>query len=480
MEEDSIPADPIRLPARLPCRFHHEATLFTSTMPLPHWSTLPLLSQAFLFRIVIVETAKGKKKGIQEEVFITRSQHLFQGNFIESLFFFRSVYYQLVASCYRSLHPDRRDEGLDRAMAYQRESPKILSAPPGQQGSAGANVNDSTLTAASLIDAIITHQINQSSNPADLGPGGTNSKSDNFFNRYRRNASPVDSRGPDSRGPDPRGPDPRGPDPRGPDPRHKERHEEPPPGMPPQRPPSSSPSLPPPGSSSKAAFTLGEHIESIIAKDFHQGSGPVVNEQDWNPDWQRRQAEYQKSRMAAPESLLNDYAKSRMAAAAAADYAAKCRAGEGAQQLQDYGPPRGGGGGGEPDPRQPAISPLDYVKKKIVEVMRTSSDGSVPAGGASANHEMAPPSSPARRGISPAPSPNKRPRMNEDERGGPSPVVPHYLSAPYPTMGYPYSIPPNVPMSSAPTVATSASTSSAGNQPVVLLSAQYEPLSDED
>lgn len=365
------------------------------------------------------------------------------------------------------MHPDRRDEALERSMAYQRESPKIASAPPGQSGSAAAN--DSTLTAASLIDAIITHQINQSSNPADLVPGGNNSKSDNFFNRYRRNASPVDSRGPD--------------------PRHKERHEEPPPSMQPHRPPSSSPSLPPPGSSNKAAFTLGEHIESIIAKDFHQGSSsgpggmPIPNEQDWGPDWQRRQAEYQKSRMAAPESMLNDYAKSRMAAAAAADYAAKCRAGEGQQQLQDYGPPRGGGGGGEPDPRQPAISPLDYVKKKIVEVMRTSSDGGVPAGGGgSANHEMAPPSSPARRGISPAPSPNKRPRMNEDERGGPSPVVPHYLSvAPYPTMGYPYSIPPNVPMSSAgPTVATSASTSSAGNQPVVLLSSQYEPLSDED
>lgn len=385
----------------------------------------------------------------------------------------------------RSMHPDRREEVMERTMAYQRESPKIASAPPGQTSAGAAAVGDATLTAASLIDAIITHQINQSSNPSELGSVVTNSKAsnENYFNRYRRNASPVDTRGTtlDSRA------------------GHKEqqRHEDPPPpsGLPSQqRPPSSSPSLPPPssGSSSKAAFTLGEHIESIIAKDFHQGSGgggggmPIPGEQDWNPDWQRRQVEYSKSRMAAPESLMNDYAKNR----AALDYAAKCRAGEG-QQMQEYGIPKSGsGGGGEAETRQTTISPLDYVKKKIVEVMRTSSDGGIPAGGGgggggSANHEMAPPSSPARRGISPAPSPNKRPRMNEDERGGPSPVVPHYMSTPYPSMGYPYTIPSNVPMSSsAPTAVTSASASSTGNQttgqPVVLLSSQYEVLSDED
>jgi len=101
---------------------------------------------------------------------------------------------------------------------------------------------------------------------------------------------------------------------------------------------------------------------------------------------------------------------------------------------------------------------------------------------------MAPPSSPA-------PSPSKRPRLNDesaarDERGGPSPVgpppVPHYLSAPYPNMGYPFSIPPSMPMnaSAVPPVTSApgsaSAPSAAGNQPVVVLSSQYEPLSDSD
>merc|ERR1712127_126729 len=108
--------------------------------------------------------------------------------------------------------------------------------------------------------------------------------------------------------------------------------------------------------------------------------------------------------------------------------------------------------------------------------MRTSSDNSA------ANHEMAPPSSPAGRrgGVSPAPSPSKRTRLSTDpdqDRGGPSPVVAQYPH--YPAMSYPFSIPANVPISTSTTTSDS-STSSAGNQPVVVLSSQYEPLSDED
>merc|ERR1712071_237894 len=171
---------------------------------------------------------------------------------------------------------------------------------------------------------------------------------DILFNRYRRNdtRSPVDPRA-------------------APPPKDRTNDEAPPP------PPTSVPA----GSSSKAAFTLGEHIESIIAKDFHQGSVAGTNDHDWERDWQRRQVDYHRSRMSAS---ANDRS-SAAAAAAAMDFAAKCRAAEGAAAM-DYGQ----------DARQPAtISPLDYVKKKIVEVMRTSSDNSA------ANHEMAPPSSPA-------------------------------------------------------------------------------------
>ena len=389
---------------------------------------------------------------------------------------------------------------------------------------------DSTLTAASLIDAIITHQINQTSNPNELGgPGGasSNSKSavDSLFNRYRRSPLP----------PDPRPPPPttsasasvKGEQQR----THPAEGESGAQQLPPQRPPSSSPSVvtqpPAAPTTNKSAFTLGEHIESIIAKDFHQGAahgppsgtgggsssggaqggtaGPAAaptNDQDWDRDWQRRQAESFKSRMTASSaadpsmiSAINDYANRSAATAAAMEFAAKCRAAE-SQQGQ---PPSADARGAEPDPRQPAISPLDYVKKKIVEVMRTNSGE-----GQQQQQDMAPPSSPARRCLSPAPSPNKRPRLNADgggegdqqqppqppppassqaqqqqQRGGPSPVVPHYLSgAPYPTMGYPYSIPPNVPITNASSVAGTAPTGH--QQSVVVLSSQYEALSDDD
>ena len=341
---------------------------------------------------------------------------------------------------FRAMHCDRREESMERVLPFQRESPKTMtSAPPNSI----SGVSEPTLTAASLIDAIITHQINQSPHANEVGgPAGssTSAKSgvDILFNRYRRNEtrSPVDPRAP-------------------PPPKDRPNDEAPPPPPPP-------PATAPPGSSSKAAFTLGEHIESIIAKDFHQGSIAGANDHDWERDWQRRQVDYHRSRMSA---TANDRS-SAAAAAAAMDFAAKCRAAEGAAAL-DYAQ----------DARQPAtISPLDYVKKKIVEVMRTSSDNSA------ANHDMAPPSSPAGRrgGVSPAPSPNKRTRLSTDpdqDRGGPSPVVSQYPH--YPAMNYPFSIPPNVPISTSTTTSNS-STSSAGNQPVVVLSSQYEPLSDED
>lgn len=475
----------------------------------------------------------------------------------------------------RPMHPDRRDDpALERLPhQYHRESPKMASGPPpsaqppppGSASGSSAVGGDSTLTAASLIDAIITHQINQTSNPTDLsGPGGgsSNSKSavDSLFNRYRRSPLPDHRPPPTSSAPS------AGSTKSEPQQRHPSDSDSAgqPPGPQSQRPPSSSPSVvpaPPPPvqhvpSTNKAAFTLGEHIESIIAKDFHQGaghrpsdghgggsssaagqgSGGPPSEQDWEREWQRRQSESFKSRVptssaSGPESaMINDFSKGRPPSAAV-DFTAKSRAaGSESQSATDYSSrstaadaavaaaavaaaAAAARGGGEPDPRQPAISPLDYVKKKIVEVMRTNS-GDGPAGGQGQQpQDMAPPSSPARRCLSPAPSPNKRPRLadgqddqpgqpsaqpppppttqqqQQQQRGGPSPVVPHFLSgASYPTMAYPYTIPPNVPITSSGGSSVGgggvggSSVGPPGNhqQSVVVLSSQYEPLSDED
>ena len=369
--------------------------------------------------------------------------------------------------------PERREESLER-MQFQHEPVKMVS-------NAGPGGTDSTLTAASLIDAIITHQINQSSNPNENVSAVP--RSDALFQnvRYRRNASPIDpgqKERHDDSGPPP--PSSHSSHPAHPHSQHSqhlphpsERHG-PPPGLHP-----SAPSV-------KSGFTLGEHIESIITKDFHQGSASG-NVQDGVPEWRDMsrshpwpmRSEYPKARI--PETGSNDYSKNR-SGSLPVDFTAKNRTSmEGGAPL-DYGPP-GRGPSGESNSRQD-LSPYDYVKKKIVEVMRTSSDSG--AAGSGANSEMAPPNSPARaRGVSPAPSPNKRPRMNPDgeERGGPSPSSapqppPHYLSAPYPTMGYPF-LPPNIPISSSAS-ATAPTSSSTGNQPVVVMSSQYEPLSDED
>ena len=184
---------------------------------------------------------------------------------------------------------DRRDDSMERP-PFVHDPAKMIAT------SGSGSGPDSTLTAASLIDAIITHQINQSSNPNESPSIGT--LSDSLFQsvRYRRNPSPVDNRG-----------------------ALKERtHSEDGSGgvgpLTSSHPGHSShsnvshPSGPPP----KTAFTLGEHIESIITKDFHQGSLPANSEPpdgvaDWrdNPSRPWRPADYPKTRLPAQEVGAN-------------------------------------------------------------------------------------------------------------------------------------------------------------------------------
>jgi len=83
-EEVSIPAaDRIRLSVvLLPSPFLQGATRFTCMTHSLHWSTLPPLSRAFLFRIVIEGIVKERRKEIQE---VICSLCRFPGKFAQTL-----------------------------------------------------------------------------------------------------------------------------------------------------------------------------------------------------------------------------------------------------------------------------------------------------------------------------------------------------------------------------------------------------------
>ncbi|KAL1467025.1 hypothetical protein MTO96_005888 [Rhipicephalus appendiculatus] len=408
------------------------------------------------------------------------------------------------------------------SQSFQKDSPK-----PQPQG----------ITAANLIDAIITHQINQSTEPKQNPAGAM----DTILSRYgepkgaslppRLKALPARDEvvtiddGPPERGP---------------------------PRMEPEK-----------------VITLNQHIAAIISKNICNpsdgGSGPLYGRMpDVVPSERMSHGGYAPSselttapptdasggggqRPPAPHRPLSGSPRvvASHAARSSADGVSYLRPSPQHQQQQHVG-----------------LSALDYVKNRIVEVMRTTDEPPTHKGGRGSAHDQ-PPERPLSEGGHPGhPSPSTGPPRpasaieagHPDWRGGkfrprsvsPSgppgrPAPPHhhqqqhqqqhhddgrrgelepvspprdgrFYSAPHPpppqafptTYAYPFSalsvrsmaVAPSNPVGSggsggpsslatAPVAPTSSSSSSSAAVPAsssssVLLSSQYEPLSDED
>ncbi|XP_018902999.2 uncharacterized protein Smr isoform X4 [Bemisia tabaci] len=316
-------------------------------------------------------------------------------------------------------------EGTPQTVSRSQPESRETSTPTSQTSTS----RSSTLTAASLIDAIITHQINQTS---DSGPQGHGNQplgsraGDRLFQSVHRDGPQQTENG----------------------------------KLSPMKPPlTASPDKEP-----QRLITLGDHIDAIINKDFAQPRTPTPQQvyPGYEPQaWKLRRVLQQKEIEAAAAANARDKNEERNVVRVAG---------------QIYY-----------STEQP-LSPLDYVKNRIVEVMRTSeedsnnksrSDGSPSGGG-----DMMMDESDSQRHPSPRPQPSTTPH--------PPPPPQPFLTTANATYAYPYSalhlnsqVTPPVPVSATNAVVKtgappSSSSSDIPPEPAPLLSAQYEPLSDED
>ncbi|XP_029169964.1 uncharacterized protein LOC114939718 isoform X3 [Nylanderia fulva] len=354
------------------------------------------------------------------------------------------------------------------------------------QSSSQQNDSSSTLTAASLIDAIITHQINQGVDSAS-GSSSSNQPTragDRLFQGLHRDP-PQEPNGiahsPASEG--------------------------------------SGGGASGNGSGCSKAMTLGEHVEHIISKDYgppHSSYRPYpypISDDQWKrrkhnePDsvktgderqiirvaqqqqQQQTQQQHQSSGkqqyhsvepVSPPETTANHYGR------------------------RFYEPSTATSTSGTPSNKS-HLSPFDYVKNKIVEVMRTEDDKAGGGGGGggdtagsdrngggntsvvatekdekgSGNVDRSPGGGGSGAGS------GGGGELVIDEAGGP-PTREQPPPAPAATTFYPFSAlgvhtgpPPAPPPASATSVSVSKSEQMQA-EPAPLMSAQYEPLSDED
>uniref|UniRef100_A0A1B6DW30 Nuclear receptor corepressor 1 n=1 Tax=Clastoptera arizonana TaxID=38151 RepID=A0A1B6DW30_9HEMI len=290
-----------------------------------------------------------------------------------------------------------------------------------------SGAESSTLTAASLIDAIITHQINQTSNEGQVQVSGggnipppqqTTRPGDRLFQGFHRDDQEANGK------------------------------------LSPMK--TTGVAGSPEGKQSQnvgmgGTLTLGEHIESIISKDYPQSRHQQFH--SYEPQsWKLRRTFQQKEMEQAQQAQSREKSEER-------------------NIVRIVGPPSPNRPRYYPEPPVP-LSPLDYVKNRIAEVMRTSEED----GG-------------AKSGSGGGESPGGGDMVIDEGEDQGSPAPPPPTPTPFITTSatyYPFSAlslntaATAVPVSVQSSVPPKQTTCEAIPEPAPLLSSQYEPLSDED
>ncbi|XP_018044022.1 PREDICTED: uncharacterized protein LOC108684288 isoform X1 [Atta colombica] len=389
--------------------------------------------------------------------------------------------------------------------SQQQQQQSSTSSSSSRQSQSSSQQNDSsTLTAASLIDAIITHQINQSvENPGASGSSVNQPAraGDRLFQGFHR----ENQQEPNGIAHSPAGEGSGGGN-------------------------GGSGN----GSGGNKAITLGEHVDHIVSKDYgppHSSyrsyTGYQISEDQWKrrkhnePDSVKTGDERQIIRVAQqqhtqqqqqhqssgkqqyhsvepvspPEATTNHYARRLYDSSTATSTS-------GTSSNKSHSTPYD-------------VSPFDYVKNKIVEVMRTEDDKAGGGGGGDGGtgsdrngggnsvvvSEKDEKGVGAERNVERSPSNgggggsggggnSGSNEMVVDNTGGPNPTTreqPPPPPAPAATTTfYPFSAlgvhtgPPPAPPPASATSASVAKSEQMQAEPAPLLSSQYEPLSDED